>query len=741
MTFKILQKEFVINEYFKCSTDHLLDEFNRISLLLKISVKKFKQKTRRQGEIFETFFISDEDADRLSDELTENDQHGCEEEIESIRDRIDKLEVQISLKKNNSNSRRIFLSLVALQNIFGLSRPETDIIVLCTLPEIDRRYERLLGYLQDDLTLKRPTIGLIVRLFSDTRRGELETVRYFLEENKLTKYDLVKIGKQEEHSSLSANMLKLDQRILHYLLESKELDDSISAFTVLLLNRPPGFVPSGHIKDNLLRLLNDKLQADAEGKKFFINLGGSDEDGREALIATVCHEVNLPLLTVDLSELLKTEIEPETAIKKIFREGILLPAALYFKNAKSMFTGGEKEQGIKKVFFRVAAEFSWITFFGVEVAMLVKQKTMQEHVFLNFDLPLPRIAERKRIWSSLLAGEGLELGEKAINSLAGMYKFTEGQITAAISNARNLRGTGDGTGGEPYNLLHEGCRIEQDHNLTALAQRVKSSFTWADLVLPVSKKMQLEEIAQFIAHHDVVFNTWGFEKKLALGKGLNILFSGPSGTGKTMAASVLANEFGFELYKIDLSSVVSKYIGETEKNLAKLFKEAEAAAAILFFDEADALFGKRSEVKDAHDRYANIEINYLLQKMEEHEGIVVLATNLSRNLDEAFLRRMHFIVEFPFPEAEQREMIWRNIFPAETPLADDIDFSFLSEKVRLVGGNIKNIALASAFYAAEESAAVGMRHLIRAVGREYHKTGKPFLKTDFDPHYQPVGEE
>ena len=191
-------------------------------------------------------------------------------------------------------------------------------------------------------------------------------------------------------------------------------------------------------------------------------------------------------------------------------------------------------------------------------------------------------------------------------------------------------------------------------------------------------------------------------KKLSLGKGLNALFAGPPGTGKTMAAEVIAGELQLDLYKIDLSQVVSKYIGETEKNLDRIFTAAESANAILFFDEADALFGKRSEVKDSHDRYANIEIGYLLQKMEEYEGVAILATNLRQNLDEAFVRRMHFVVDFPFPDEEHRRRIWGVTFPREAPLGADIDFCALAREVRLAGGNIKNIALAAAFYAAAD---------------------------------------
>jgi SpoVK/Ycf46/Vps4 family AAA+-type ATPase len=239
-----------------------------------------------------------------------------------------------------------------------------------------------------------------------------------------------------------------------------------------------------------------------------------------------------------------------------------------------------------------------------------------------------------------------------------------------------------------------------------------------------------------VKHRRQVLDEWNFDKKISLGKGVSALFVGPPGTGKTMAAEIIANELGLDMYKIDLSTVVSKYIGETEKNLSHIFQEAEQSNAILFFDEADALFGKRSEVKDSHDRYANIEINYLLQKMEEYEGIVIMASNYQKNIDEAFTRRLRFIIHIPFPDRNYRARIWRNIFPAETPRSKDIEFDFLAGKLEISGGNIKNIALNAAFLAAENSGVINMKHIIRATKREFQKMGRMYVKADFGQYYE-----
>ncbi len=249
-------------------------------------------------------------------------------------------------------------------------------------------------------------------------------------------------------------------------------------------------------------------------------------------------------------------------------------------------------------------------------------------------------------------------------------------------------------------------------------------------MLPADRLAQLKEICARATHGHVVYDRWAFGRKLSTGRGLTALFSGPSGTGKTMAAEIIAGELGLDLFKIDLSQTVSKYIGETEKNLDRIFRAAENANAILFFDEADALFGKRSEVKDAHDRFANIEVGYLLQKMDEYQGIAILATNLRQNMDEAFIRRLQVVVEFPFPGEAERQRIWEVMFPPEAPLAQDVDFSRLARDVRLSGGKIRNIALAAAFAAASAGGTIGAAELLDAARREHEKGGQIWEATN-----------
>jgi SpoVK/Ycf46/Vps4 family AAA+-type ATPase len=267
--------------------------------------------------------------------------------------------------------------------------------------------------------------------------------------------------------------------------------------------------------------------------------------------------------------------------------------------------------------------------------------------------------------------------------------------------------------------------------LQGLAQCSKPIYTWLDIVLPLAQLQQLREMVAHVRHAAKVLSEWNFASKHRSARGIAALFAGASGTGKTMAADIIATELNLELYKIDVSQVVSKYIGETAKNLSRIFAQAENTGAILFFDEADALFGKRSEIKDAHDRYANIEIAYLLQRIEAYHGIAILATNLKHNLDVAFIRRLRFIVDFPFPDELAREQIWQKAFPNQAPLASDIDFRYLARKLKLSGGSIKNIVLHAAFLAAANDAQIDMACVIEAAKRELEKIGKLYLDSDF----------
>jgi ATP-dependent 26S proteasome regulatory subunit len=391
---------------------------------------------------------------------------------------------------------------------------------------------------------------------------------------------------------------------------------------------------------------------------------------------------------------------------------------------------GEEYPGLILALTEALQELGWITFL-CSASPLPVEMLSKANIY-PVEIPPPDVEGQIALWKMHLESIAAELNAMDLSQLVSQFNLTGGQILNAIKRAEKIAHVRD-----PYRTrldiqdLSSSSRTESQPRLTALARKVEPRYGWQDLVLPESHMSQLHEIASQAKHRHRVMRDWGFGKKMALGRGLNALFAGSSGTGKTMAAEVIGYELGLDIYKIDLSAVVSKYIGETEKNLNRLFNEAEHSNAILFFDEADALFGKRSEVKDAHDRYANIEVGFLLQKMEEYEGITILSSNLRRNIDEAFVRRIQFIIDFPFPDATHREMIWRKTFPEKAPLDADVDFTFLATKFKLTGGHIRNIGLRSSYYAAEANGAITMAHVVRATKRELQKMGKLYTEAEF----------
>jgi hypothetical protein len=350
-----------------------------------------------------------------------------------------------------------------------------------------------------------------------------------------------------------------------------------------------------------------------------------------------------------------------------------------------------------------------------------ERQRSRHRTIASFDIPRPSSAEQRGIWHEVLGQMAVDMNG-TIDQLTSQFALSVPGIRGAYAQAAG-GADGDIHSDEVADILWDACRAQARPRLDDLALRIEPSAGWDDLVLPDEQKRTMHQIAAQLRQRMLVYERWGFAAKSSRGLGISALFAGASGTGKTMAAEVLAGELKLDLYRVDLSQVVSKYIGETEKNLERIFDAAEQGGAILLFDEADALFGKRSEVKDSRDRYANIEVSFLLQRMEAYRGLAILTTNQKKALDTAFLRRLRFVVEFPFPDAAQRAEIWRRIFPEATPV-NELDYLMLS-RLNIAGGNIRTIALNAAFIAADQNEAVGMRHLLHAARTEYAKLEKP----------------
>jgi hypothetical protein len=439
-------------------------------------------------------------------------------------------------------------------------------------------------------------------------------------------------------------------------------------------------------------------------------LVGTSAAQRTALFRGLCREAGVRGLTLDAADLPVDAAERERLARGLTREAALWPAALLVKTVR-LENAGLLQAWLERVNAPVAVE--------VELG-----STAEKVAGLRLEVPALSHAERKAVWARELGQVGAGI-DGALDAIVDAFGLDSAEIRATAGAVQEEVALGLATEG-PAVAAWRLARAAARKSLDDLAARAEVTARWEDLVLPEEQMQVLKQIAANARGAFRVLQEWGFASRYARGLGLSVMFSGASGTGKTMAAGILARELGRDLYQIDLATVASKYIGETEKNLRRIFDAAERSGAVLLFDEADALFGKRSQVKDSHDRYANLEISYLLQRMEAYRGIAILTTNMQNSLDPAFQRRLRFVVQFPLPDAASRERIWRGVFPPGAPVEESLDHAKLAQ-LNVTGGVIRNIALLAAFLAADEGAAIGMRHVREAARTEYAKLEKPLV--------------
>ena len=635
----------------------------------------------------------------------------------------------------SNNSR-----LAWLQKAFGLSSFELNLIVIALAPEFDLRYERFYAYLQDDVTRKRPTIDLALNLLCSEVAAKLERRTHFLPSAPLIDQGILHLipDPHQVQSSFLSHYLKLDEQITSFLLGLPGLDSRLTICCELIepvLPLDSLDLPT-EIRQGLRALV---LQAQETQQPLRLYFQGLPTLGQRTTAAALATEVGRPLLALNLIQALDAKIDFEQLLQILWREAMFQKGILYIESLDILRT---QEAAIAyQQLLAALAKRKGITILAGVKPWGIDIGDSMDVIIVPFTMP--NFAQRQACWQTCLKAEGIVLNANDLNALTDRFRLSSHQITNAVVMAKNqaLWRTAQSTESRSILLtakvqptvldLFAAARAQSGQALSILAPKIKPKFNWNDIVLPPDQLTQLKEICNQTKYRHLVYGEWGFEGKLSLGKGLNVLFSGPPGTGKTMAAEIIAHELQLDLHKIDLSQIVSKYIGETEKNLERIFTAAENANTILLFDEADSLFGKRSEVKDARDRYANLEISYLLQKMEEYEGIAILTSNLRQNLDEAFIRRIRFILEFPFPDEKYRLKIWQGIWPQEISLAADVDLKLLAQKFKLVGGSIRNIALVAAFLAAAENQRVDMKHLLHSTKREFQKMGRLIDEEEF----------
>lgn len=608
--------------------------------------------------------------------------------------------------------------ITRLARIYNLTPIDCAIFTLAAAPEFDRRYERLYAYLQDDVSQRRPTVNLMMNLLGDDAETRFAVRQRLLADQPLRRHRLIECAPEagQPNASFLAHHLRIDARMTAFLLGDETPDERLTGIITRLL---PDSLPIPVPEDT------GKVIGRAVWDSALLYMRGVEGIGRRALAAAACVEYDQPLVGVDLAKLAALGVPLMQTWPLAMREAMLAEAGILLHGWDSILdeTTGQPPEDL----WNALIVYPAVVFIcGKSAWEPLDEGRIRRLLRLSFDLP--NDAERERLWDVALARLDAEERPKPqitfeeLAQIANKFRFTPAQIARAANTAADLAATrGDSI--SALDLLG-GAQAHSSLKLGRLAKQVVARHVWEDLILPPDRLEQLHELRTRAEHTHIVSDEWGFKRKVAPRPGISALFAGESGTGKTMSAEVIANDLGLVMYRIDLSAVVSKYIGETEKNLAVIFEEAHASNAILFFDEADALFGKRSEVKDAHDRYANIETAYLLQQIEDYDGIAILATNLRQNLDEAFSRRLDFVVDFPFPEPEYRQRIWEVHFPANAPLSPEVNLRELAERYPLAGGNIRNAALASAYLAAADGRIITMRHIRHAIRREHQKMGR-----------------
>jgi len=591
---------------------------------------------------------------------------------------------------------------------FGLSPFERDILLLCAGMEFDSAFISLCAAAQGDATKTYPTFSLALAALPQPHWEAL------VPDAPLRYWRLIDVG---TGGMLTLNPLRIDERILHYLTGMQHLDERLVGL-VQPLRDTSDLVPSHAALAE--RVAYVWVQAASSAVLSIVQLCGDEAAGKVAIAAAACNASGLRLYRMTASAIPTSPVELDVFQRLWERESVLSGSVLLIECEGLDATDSAHGNAITQLLENMRSP--------LVISDRERRRILQRSA-ITFDVRKPTLQEQRAAWQQAL-GEAAQHLNGRLDGLVSQFSLSTSTIlSTSIEVLGHVTSDEDAAAIDEMNgVLWDTCRLQARPRLEGLAQRIDPVATWEDLVLPDAQRSVLREIAAHVRQRNKVYEAWGFARKSSRGLGISALFAGMSGTGKTLAAEVLAHELRLDLYHIDLSSIVSKYIGETEKNLRRVFDAAEEGGAILLFDEADALFGKRSEVKDSHDRYANIEVSYLLQRMEAYRGLAILTTNMKNALDAAFLRRIRFIVQFPFPDAVQRAEIWQRIFPPATP-TEGLEVGKLA-RLNVTGGNIRNIALNAAFLAADEGEPVRMKHLAQAARSEYAKLEKPLTESE-----------
>jgi hypothetical protein len=685
---------------------HVLRRLELVEARVRAAVARRRATDPETDDRFRGLYISQVHVDRLLAEKSgpvapDPGAAKARDEIEAAADAAEREGADLRLRRLARN--------------FHLDDIDIELLLIAMAPDVEARFERLYGYLQDDVSRRRASVGLGLELCGLPSSSAYARSRLAPGSPLVDEY-LVQV--EENDRPVLTRPLRVPDRVAAHLLGSDIPDAVIAALVAVSL--PPEGGGSGWGVPETSALV--RWMRDGGGRLAYIR----ERPGASgaALASSAFAQVGRPTLALDL-ERLRPEDDPPTVAALTAREAGLTGAGVVAGPVEVLIARG----------LPAVRTFSEMPSMVVLVGARSWDPGWARDVPFICEAPIPDAVQRAELWRRNLNGDtppGLDLA-----GTMAQFRLTAEQVHRAALAARMEAHAREIPLDEDE--LKAGARAQNAAGLERLARRIEPAVGFVDLVLPPDTMAQLKELLTRARYREQVLDVWKMGGPAARRRGLTALFAGPSGTGKTMAAEVLASELGLDLYTVDLATVVDKYVGETEKNLDRIFAEAERVNGVILFDEADALFGKRSEVSDAHDRYANVEVAYLLQRMELFDGIAILATNLRSNLDEAFTRRLDSLVDFPEPEQEYRLKLWERSLGTAMPRAGDLDLAFLAESFKLAGGGIRNIVVAAAYAAAEQGQPLSMAHLIRATQREYLKMGRLCVESEFGPYYHFLG--
>lgn len=702
------------DKFFYDNNNYISEYLNWIDNRIK-SIYNIKNQNNNSGPL-KGLIVSKQDIE----DIVDNNQIDKDNEYNVLGDSMfELLEQKTALSLENG----IELYLEKLCDIFNLNKVEKIFILLALAVEISPKYEKIFGYFNDNINKIRPTINFAISLLGIDNVSKY-IIRESFFDNSLFKTYLLHYSFGSQDLPLFSNEIRLDNRIVNYLFGINEVDNDIKdAVEIINFDVQTDMIKESNAYKTIKKIINDNTYS-----QMFICLYGEMGIGKKEHIKFLCKNHRKNAIIVNLKLFNNNAYDFKINMLKVIREAMLLDYLLVFDNYNEIIQIDDiKLRGtIENIFYNEIDRYNKNVFILSNEALKVHNSFKSR--IINIELEKPDYLQKIDIWNYFMKKFNIS-DSNSINGedCATKFDFTPLQIKNAVLSYKIKLNVSDKSNKESSKLIYESCFEQVNHNLYKRASRVNINYSWEQLVLPKEQKSLLLDACHQVENKYKVYDDWGFSKTVAYGKGVTIVCSGPPGTGKTMSAQVLANKLNLELFKIDLSQIVSKYVGETEKNLNEIFKEAKVSNAILFFDEADALFGKRSEVKSSNDRYSNLETSYLLQKIEEYEGVSMLATNYLKNIDDAFIRRMKYIINFPFPDVATRKEIWKITIPKQAPISNDIDFDFLAETFELSGGNIKNILVYAAFLSAAEKSKINMRYILKATQYEMQKIGKLVL--------------